>query len=78
MIFAASSLSHSFRNSLGYITRPAFGDIESHHARRVGILAIHNFADDGPFIGFCLISFDVSTAKFAKIVEYDINGDIVG
>jgi hypothetical protein len=78
MIFAASSLSHSFRNSLGYITRPAFVDIESHHARRVGILAIHNFADDGPFIGLCLISFDVSTAKFAKIVEYDINGDVVG
>jgi hypothetical protein len=55
MIFAASPLSHCLRNSLGYIARPALGDIESHHSRRVGILAVHNFADDSPFIDFCLI-----------------------
>src|SRR5262245_31197865 len=78
MIFAAPSLKYSLGNSVAYIARPAFGDIKSHHARGVGVLTVHDFADDSPFIGFCLISFDISTAKIAKIVEHDMDGDIIG
>jgi hypothetical protein len=33
---------------------------------------------DIAFISFCLISFDKSTAKIAKIVEHDVDDDIIG
>jgi hypothetical protein len=49
-------------NRLGYIARPTLGDIESYDSRGVGVLAVHDVADDSPFIGFCLVSFDISTA----------------
>jgi hypothetical protein len=57
MIFAASSLKHSSGNSLGYIERPALGDIKSHHSGGLRVLAVQDIAHDGPFIGFCLVLF---------------------
>lgn len=64
-------------NIFGGIPRPALMSIEGYHAKRIGMGAGNDIADHSSFIGFRLISLDVSAAKFSKIIEHDVNGRVI-
>src|SRR5262249_50286660 len=76
--FACFLVQQCFRNVLCDITRPSLGGIESHHSYWLGVLATADITDDIPFAGVGFIRFDVGATKWAKVVEHQVDGDIIG
>ena len=62
-VFAVPTVEHSNGNVLGDIAAPAFAGVEGDHPQRMRILAAQDVLDDGRFICFRLVSFDIGTAE---------------
>jgi hypothetical protein len=65
-------------NVLSDIRGPSLGGVESHHSYWLGVIPIADIADDIAFGGVGFICFDLGATKWPKIVEHNVDRDIIG
>jgi hypothetical protein len=75
--FPRFSIKQRSRDVLCDIMSPPLDGVKSHHAYRVGVCAAADIANDGLFVGFRFVGFDIGATKFTKVIERDVHGNIL-